>query len=63
VVISGSSVSSTNKPDHHDIAKILLKVATIRVGSYGNEIRELIFSGFEVAESCVCLFVCLFDGS
>jgi hypothetical protein len=36
---------------------------TIRVGSYGNEIRELIFSGFEVAESCVCLFVCLFDGS
>ena len=35
---------------------------TIRVGYYGNEIRELILSGFEVAESFVCLFVCLFDG-
>jgi hypothetical protein len=27
VVISGSLVSSTNKTDRHDIAKILLKVA------------------------------------
>ena len=32
---------------------------TIRVGSYGNEIRQLILNCFEVAESFFRLFVCV----
>jgi hypothetical protein len=44
----GTSVSSTNKTDHHDIAEILLKVAlnttTLTANPIGNDMNNNLIS-------------------
>jgi hypothetical protein len=50
----GTSVSSTNKTDRHEITEILLKVA-LSIIKPTNQPTNFLFC-------FVCLFVCLFDG-